>query len=1046
MIEVLIDFVLIIFIVIFWYQQYKFEWRNTPPTPCVVENQTFTDPYGNLYTCDRKLQPIYNTYQPAKKYDGELSYFNLETHTISPYKPLDGYFEYRKSGLEPLYFKKNLVAPFIEDKGKIVIKNSCYGHPDYTKILVNIEEIGIVDTTKGTPYGICKDNKILEILYCDRYHDFIQGKCEEINPCVDRSDGYILEIGNNMYKYCRNNNIETVKCEPDYTLINYECIFTPCKNKPDGLILDYDLQNNTYRYCQGELIQIHLCEPNKRASSHGCIDNVCLNENGLNSVRNESMYMPYAVLCENGSIVKYIYNDAVDALLYNAYAWNGNSITYRPYLKHMGGMYTPEGWKSYVTPKYLPPEGIYVTFGLDMDAIQNPSLFEEIYHYQFIRIHFKLNKNNKIEASRYNELYVATSPENISFTRDIETPATVYSRLASMGYRMIILDEKRYVMLNTKPYYIQTCPDNYYVQFDYLNPCISKKIIVSNNMKIPYLHKSIWLFETDIDDNLSLIQYYNSLGDIRGFKSYSGKVTRYKDYLLTPNLNRSHLSPICKTRSLNPIIQEKQLFEDDWVTIINTIVKFDTDFYTMTFDPDYRKDEVVGSMSVTSVDNSLFLYNTEFQAYCLSSESPVIKLDVSYIEYNSNRQSYVAGYLTSGDAVIYVESKYPMYNYVYIDWGSIMDTFNRILDRNGLSDIDVCVDTVPERFNVRVRRDNDYCIITSGNFESQLCFGEYVLHSHMPMCVYKACQKTLAPFAWDNENPGIVNCKTNEKLALKCKSGEIPFLSINARGCAPEYYELVSDSKPVLPLYIAIHPDIRYVYAEAYAFHIIPSTGFQNYICGTKKTNLNNYSLDDGNMEDILKFILKNFTQENFDYLYSISPSENEEYSASFETDYLSLDSLKTPTFVRMWYTALINDSSIRVKVKKPRKETILLDGGYIEYLTFGKIVDNDKKSLYFIDYDNNFKNTYVYIYPTSLRARLEIMFGITCQESEVEFIFKDEFLSKLYLYTLNNADEYNPNLARFTNPRISDVPFERLEIDNDGFMPLLSQYITPKK
>lgn len=1057
MIEVVIDFVLIIFIVVFWYMQYKFNWKQNAPTPCVVENQTFTDPYGNMYTCDRSLQPVYNNYQPAQNYDGELSYFNLETHTISPYKPLDGYYEYKKEGLEPLYFKKNLVFPFSEIDGKIIIKNSCYGKNDNERVLVNPGELGIVDNTKGTPYAICKGGKILQIKYCDKYQDFIGGKCQDIDPCVDRSDGYILDVGNNMYRYCRDGKIEIVKCESTETLINYQCIYTPCKNAPDGVIISFDVDTNTYKYCQDGLVQIHLCEKNKLSSLHGCIDAQCIDEDGPNPIKNgESMYMPYFANCVGGKVTEYVSQEDVDddalydTLLINAYLWNGGYIGYEPYLKYPAGMYTPNGWKSYIDPEYMPKDGFYVTFKLSSEHDYSYlSTYKNIYNDVYVRVHFKLNSSRKVEATILDNLYVPYGPENISFTKDIETPATVYSRIAGLGYDMIILDEKNYVDLKVKPYYIQTCPDDYYVRFDHINPCVYKRDIISTNIHIPYARKSVLIWENEQLDNLNLKQQFYKLGFIPPGDMHirSGEAVRYYDYILDPITSIQKISPFCGNKSLNPnYFDEDKIVDDNWSGLIKFIFEhisddeeFEQKFYEMTFDPDYEKDKVVGAISVSSIDNNLFLYNKEFQALwveCIDGDKEIIKIDVSYIEYdpkptaNYPRGRYIAGYLADdfNDVKLYFRSDEPMYNYVYIYPKIVSELVEN-------KEQEFCIVDQVDNFNIRVRRDIDYTIITKFGLNSHFCSNDLEFHFKMPICVYKGCVDTLSNLSWDTTTRRVVDCSKNTYISEDCSEDEYVYFPGD---CHDTYKKFYKD----MGVYIDTHPYISYNYMDLAGGMHFKSIVTKNYICGDKNTNLNSKNLNDSDMISIIKFILLNFTQDDFDYIYTISDDPDDDYIASLEYSYLDKFDFYTSAFLDAWYSALVYDMAIRIKINKPRYETITLDDAYFEYLTFGEISDDKiSNNLYFIDYDNNDTNRYIYMYPSTLKNKLNSMFGITCKSSGENFKIVDIHLEKLYLYKDQGVFLPGP----FSNPRIKDASFERLELDNDGFLPILAKYIRPK-
>lgn len=1052
MIEVFIDLVLIIAIVVFWYTQYKFHWKQNLPTPCVVENQSFTDPYGNIYTCDRNLQPVYNNYQPAQNYDGELSYFNLETHTISPYKPLDGYFEYKKEGLEPLYFKKNIVFPFTEVDGKIIIKNSCYGKEDNKRVLLNPGELGIIDNTKGTPYGICKNGKVLQVKYCDKYQDFINEKCVDINPCIYRYDGYILDVGNNGYRYCKDDEIHTVECSSKETLINYQCISTPCKNAQDGFIISFDPDANTYNYCKSGIVQIHLCEVNTRSSSHGCINAMCIKEDGPNPIFNEGMYMPYYAECKGGELVDYVSNDQKDLLLLNAFNWGGGYIGYTPYLKYPGGIYTPDGWKSYIDPEYMPKDGIYATFELTYDdTFSYRTKYPKIYNNIYLRVHFKLNGSKKVEATIYNNLYIPHDEELVSMTRDLETPATVYHKIADLGYEMIITDEKNYVDLKTKPYYVQTCPDDYYVRFDSINPCMYKKDIISTSAFIPYAKNPVMIWETNKVDDLRLSQRYMRLGHIP--PNYpllnAGEAVRYYDYILQPNDAIQKISPFCGEDILNKKYFNDDVPSDDWLGIIRVLLshlgndtKFE-EFYDMSFDPDFQKENVVGMVSVSSINNELFLYNADFQALwieCITGSKSIIKIDVSYIEYDAKSDEYplgryIAGYIVDEglDITLTFRCEEPMYNYIYI----YPKLVNDLLKADSDGEKNLCIPSETERFNIRVRRDDDYVIITTSGLNSHYCLDDLKLHFKMPICVYKGCINTLGFLGWDLDVRRFMHCVTGEYISSECQEDEI--LIFGSEGCRSSYEKFSNE----WDVYLETHPYIEYKYLDIGAGLIMKFDTDKNYICGDKKTNVNSKDIDPNDMKSIIAFMLNNVDQTDFDDIYTISKDPDDGYIENFKYPYFTNFNLYSDDFKNAWYRALLYDEAIRIEITNPRYETVTLDGGYFKFLTFGEfIIDKIPKQLYFIDYDNDDTNKYIYLYPKNLQNKLNSLFGITCRSSAASFKIVDIFFEKLYLYENAGTETYD---GPFSNPRIKNASIKRLELDNDGFLPMLAKYIRPK-
>lgn len=1032
MIEFLIDLGLIIFISIYWYLKYKVDWKLTSTTPCVVENQTFNDPYGNLFTCDKNLQPVYNDYQPTKKYDGDLHYFNLETHTISTYKPLDGYFEYREPGLEPLYFKKNVVPPFIEKNGKIVYKNSCLNRADDTKVLPTRAEIGIINNNLGTPYAVCKDNRIDRIEYCPKYHDFIGGTCIAINPCAYRSDGYIIEVYSNSYSYCKNKEVVSVRCEKDYTLINYECVRTPCKNAVDGQILGHDVSANTYTYCKDGNVQIHKCFAGYTASDHGCLNNICKQE-GPNVIPNGSMYMPYYAVCVDGNIANYVYRteDVVDNTLYMIWGWSGGRLHYYPSLKYAKGMYTPDGWVSYATPKYMPKAGFYLTF-----KAVNEQMPENVYNYNYVRVLCKVNDFNQLGMQVVNGIYYPSTDEELVTTEsNMEPEHVVYTRLKNHNYKLVILNERDYVDLAEVPFRIQRCNERYVTNMNPVQPCIAKSEIFRTRVNIPYNNTSLMLWDTEETHDIDLIQHWALLeytpqpNDV----AKTGTASRWEDYVLLPNANTTAESPFCGVDTL-----EDSSLEDTWNGLLHYIEEtFDTeslqDTYDMTFDPDlHSPNDIAGTMNIDNFNTDYITHDATFQKYwllCINSDKSVIKLILSVIEKQlvDNRYWYIGGTLEFPTKTMYYYSERPNYYYLYI------------YPKDVLKNIECSV--VDDKFSIRVPRGLDYAVITQTTLDSVSCSEQdnLVIHDQLPMCVYKLCAHARSRSIWLANERAIVDCKNGDYD--KCDEGKV-FSFHLSDGAGGRVCELYTDFPKRWKFYTDTDLDINFQNVPIYNGHFLKHDSNRSFVCGnTPLVCRGSYCVDDRLLRTVFEFMLLHWDQDEFDYLYTISDDgDNSLIVDSFEYEYFR-DFHSSYVIQAAWYQSLVYDLPIRIKVTKPRGVLVIIgDGTTVSYpRVLGNVRVYSSKVFHFIDYDNNPDNCYIYLHPYALKRHFKEDYNIDCAPTANNWQIVDEYFSKLYLYKSDN-DSQSPDSMRFTNPRISGASLRELKADGDGLLPYLAK------
>lgn len=370
LVQLLLDIVLIVAIVIFWYWIFKHPDENlASDSPCVAENQTFTDPYGNVYRCDKFKRPRLDVEQPAREFDKD-HYFDIITKQVKKRKESrDKLIQFQYEGLMSIPFESDGIEyPFSVKGDKIVLDNSCSGKVDGEKVPIKVDELEARFPDRGSPYAICKNDKVDSIRWCVKYETFENGECVYSNPCVGRKDGFVVSQSKTGYSVCRNELVEHVECGDHELLVNYECVKFPCLNEPDGKIVSFDVATNSYDSCErGEVVR-HSCGSKATATKLGCISNECIMyPNGYNYL--EEGHRPYAVLCKDGKVSKLVYDDQEDESYNYIKIMKGLSDAYSPFLEYRGRFFGSDGWTNALTllrqgeemfiPFVLKPEGYH---------------------------------------------------------------------------------------------------------------------------------------------------------------------------------------------------------------------------------------------------------------------------------------------------------------------------------------------------------------------------------------------------------------------------------------------------------------------------------------------------------------------------------------------------------------------------------------------------------------------------------------------------------------------------------------------------------------
>lgn len=402
MFEFFVDILLCVCIVFFWYLNFKKPKESLSQSPCRVNGQVISDPYGILYTCDEKLEPVVNKSQITDIGDDE--WYDAINQTLRKFTSVpEKTVRFRKRGLEPLDFNVgSIVEPFEVVGDKIVWKDACYGKDDGTK--VGIPPGKEIPNGKGSPYGLCRNGIVDKIEFCPKFNIFENGECVFSNPCMSRSDGYILEVTTVSYKFCKNQQVDEVVCKDSERLINLKCIGFPCMNMRDGLIIDFDEANNSYRFCSKEVLLKHFCKPNQRASELGCVDKRCSQLDGLNFVRRDKglEFAQYAVECNHGKVVKLVFDEFVDQSLYNIYLRGGRHPDYYPHLIRPGRCFSDKGWMDLID--LLGRNGViqfYVLFKLRRN---DSKLKPNVYYNDFVLVQFYLD-DKRVFQTRVEEVY-----------------------------------------------------------------------------------------------------------------------------------------------------------------------------------------------------------------------------------------------------------------------------------------------------------------------------------------------------------------------------------------------------------------------------------------------------------------------------------------------------------------------------------------------------------------------------------------------------------------------------------------------------------------
>lgn len=1047
MFEVLLDIFLIVFIIVFWYFQFRTKLRETTPTPCYVQNQQFCDPYGKVFTCDKNLVPVPNAYQPAMEYDGDRQYFNLETHTISRFASdtPENTLIYRKPGLEPLYFQSLEEEPFVIVDNKYLVRNSCIGKADGTNVELLQSEVGFLDNTLGTPYGVCKGGRVFKILNCPRYYDFSpdRGQCVRYDPCEGRTDGYVIEVNANSFSFCEGGKLQTKTCTPRETLINFECVPTPCKGVPDGTIVQVEASFNTYDYCEKEVLLHHRCRDDEFPTYHGCISNFCTyDENGLNAVMDGGLHSAFPVQCEDGKFYRVRENeeDVHDILPRNLFLWNGGPFNYDVFFSLNRGVYVNgRGWTSALYDVWAANRDVYMTFR----RVPENKIFEEVFCYNFIRVQFRMTYAGIVTTVYKDTLYYppvfSDQGELPSSRSQLQPEDQALERLAIANYKLVVFDEHTYCDLTKRPFRKMTCPEGTVVDFSPLHPCVSvPQIINDDNRNVPYTTFSALLLDPPADDTIA-VRKYKVLWD-KDMK-VDGQALTWHDYLFdTDSDYTSPDSPFCG-------VQTATKYDNTWEALLRYLTfsftqeEFDKCYFT--FEPSADAPDEVSIKTV--LNNAVFLEDGGLQSQWLESvdrKSTDLTVGTAYpIETESGR-IYV-GLIESEGRSLYIYTEDKSQTSVSINVKSLLAGVE-------------CVPKTREFGVAAIDRDNPQDILLfkeNGSFARKTCGLQddiYRRHSKMPVCVHKYCVDTIYPIVYLPSERTLFNCSNLKSES--CPPGEVivdggcvPIQRIVQRDFLIPPNELFLQLPDVLDAF-GINAVLTILRSDKVTIRVDNSYNERSFVCpGTTSIHCSGENALEGDdppavpcfndldWGDTLSFLLENCDQEAFDDLFyeiKVDAPETLDYS----TDYFQ-NFEDTEKFRLTWLTRLSGHEPITVEAYSYKKVSVEIDPGtYVTYYALGEITDG-KKTLYFHNPDNT-NDTYIYFYPDEF-ATFAARFGIKCKARDFRLTFERYPFSNIYA---TSAVEDSFQTGTFENPRVKNATFQQLQAAGDNGIPFVAQ------
>lgn len=384
MIEIFVDLLLIIVIICWWLLVFRKDGLSLPNSPCLIENQTFTDPYGLIYKCNKQLIPELQEKQVAMDYEDD-KFFDIVDKQVKKRQKTNNLFNIENSGLPTLSFPlEGIEEPFEIKNNKIILNDSCHNKLDGELVALNIREAPVIIESSGSPYGVCRNGKIGEIRFCNKYEIFENNKCVYSNPCLFRRDGYILEVDKKGFKRCENQQVETVICGKKELLIDYKCVTFPCLGEKDSHVIKVMKDRNSIVECRNEKETIVVCPRKSIATINGCIDERCKNNvNGLNPTSHPSQL---AVSCKNGQFMEYVQDTMVDSGIKYLGLMYGLSDAYEPFLDKKGRFFTQNGWESLlrlIQNKVI--QDVYVPFKLNTSGY-HPASIANLKEYVYLHI------------------------------------------------------------------------------------------------------------------------------------------------------------------------------------------------------------------------------------------------------------------------------------------------------------------------------------------------------------------------------------------------------------------------------------------------------------------------------------------------------------------------------------------------------------------------------------------------------------------------------------------------------------------------------------
>lgn len=436
MFEIIFDFLLVLFIVLFWFNIFRKKKFENSKTPCVSNDQSFSDPYGIIYDCIDSL-PTIRKRQIDEPADDE--WFNPKKLSLEKYTPLPkNYFRFSKKGLKPLDFDISMLQPpFVVDGNRIVKKDVCFGKKDGDRVSLPPGSTVRV----GIPYGVCKDGKLDKIFECPKYNIFDNGECVYKDPCLARRDGYVLETGSNYFTFCDGKVLTTKTCKPDEKLINFKCVQFPCKDKQEGFILDFNETTNSFRRCIGEQVVTHVCKKTELASSVGCKDYRCKNLNGLNAEENSTgfRWRQYAYLCKEGRVKRIEFDKYYDQSLYNFFIANGGNANYFPHLKRRGRIFAHDVWEDVLD---LLGENSILEMSVPFKLRREPGLDASTYFNDYCTVKFYVSQDGTIKIEVNNFYYEGIEEPGAISELPPESQIPFEKWFAQSGYSNFVFSAK----------------------------------------------------------------------------------------------------------------------------------------------------------------------------------------------------------------------------------------------------------------------------------------------------------------------------------------------------------------------------------------------------------------------------------------------------------------------------------------------------------------------------------------------------------------------------------------------------------------------------